>query len=235
MALGALRAHLHTLSHVSRMCGPYYGAAKYPRWLYRLSVVIYHRSLSRRYAKISFRHARPPEIAKCALRTAMYLMRVWTKAEVALVSIGRVKEFSDLESEAANFTNEPLPSSWPSGGKVVMDHVSARYAPDLPKSLDDICFTVNAGEKVAVVGATGSGKSTLSLTLLRIIEACEGRIHIDDVDVSRIGLHDLRSRVTIVPQDPVSPRKRDWLSPPPKLTIFQDHLVRHAQDCFRSA
>lgn len=148
----------------------------------------------------------------CALRTAMYLMRFWTRAEVALVSIGRIKEFSELESEAAVFTNETLPSSWPSGGQVVMDHVSARYAPDLPKSLDDISFTINPGEKVAVVGATGSGKSTLSLTLLRIIEACEGKTYIDGVDVSRIGLHDLRSRVTIVPQDPVSNLQRNWLS-----------------------
>jgi ABC-type multidrug transport system fused ATPase/permease subunit len=136
----------------------------------------------------------------------MYLIRFWTKAEVALVSVERLREFCDLESEAPAFTDAELPADWPQSGELVIKDLSVRYASDLPKVLANISFQVRPGSKVAVVGATGSGKSTLSLAILRILEACEGKIVIDGVDISKVGLYDLRSRVTIVPQDPVSHR-----------------------------
>lgn len=69
--------------------------------------------------------------------------------------------------------------------------------------LKGIDFSVKSQEKIGIVGRTGAGKSSLTLALFRIIEAADGKIIIDDVDVSQIGLHSLRSRLTIIPQDPV--------------------------------
>ena len=65
-----------------------------------------------------------------------------------------------------------------------------------------ISFNIRAGHRVGVVGRTGAGKSSLTLALFRLIEAVDGAIKIDGIDISRIGLHDLRSRLTIIPQDP---------------------------------
>lgn len=78
-----------------------------------------------------------------------------------------------------------------------------RYREGLDLVLRGINFSVNAEEKIGIVGRTGAGKSSLTLALFRIIEAADGKIIIDDVDISQIGLHSLRSRLTIIPQDPV--------------------------------
>lgn len=74
--------------------------------------------------------------------------------------------------------------------------------PELPNVLHGISFSVNPREKIGVVGSTGCGKSTLALSFFRFVEAHQGQILIDNVDISKIGLTDLRSRVTIIPQDP---------------------------------
>ncbi|XP_047736318.1 ATP-binding cassette sub-family C member 3, partial [Hyalella azteca] len=80
---------------------------------------------------------------------------------------------------------------------------STRYRKGLDLVVRDIDVTVQSGEKVGIVGRTGAGKSSLTLSLFRIIEAAVGQIIIDGVDIAKIGLHDLRSRLTIIPQDPV--------------------------------
>lgn len=77
-----------------------------------------------------------------------------------------------------------------------------RYRPDLELCLKDVSVKIEAGEKVGVCGRTGAGKSSLTLALFRILEAAQGRIIIDGVDISKIGLQDLRSIVSIIPQDP---------------------------------
>lgn len=78
-----------------------------------------------------------------------------------------------------------------------------RYRENLDLVLKGISFSVNGGEKVGIVGRTGAGKSSLTLGLFRIIEAAGGSITIDGLDISELGLHSLRSRLTIIPQDPV--------------------------------
>lgn len=80
--------------------------------------------------------------------------------------------------------------------------ISLTLQPELPNVLHGISFAVKPREKIGVVGSTGCGKSTLALSFFRFVEAHEGRILIDNVDISKIGLTDLRSRVTIIPQDP---------------------------------
>ena len=78
-----------------------------------------------------------------------------------------------------------------------------RYRPDLPPVLKGLSFSIQPREKVGICGRTGCGKSTLMLALYRIVEPASGSISIDGVEVTGIGLHDLRSRLSLVPQDPV--------------------------------
>ena len=84
-----------------------------------------------------------------------------------------------------------------------MKNYFTKYRPTLPYVLKDVSFKINANEKIGVVGRTGSGKSTLFLSLLRIIEPQSGKIFIDGVDITEMGLDDLRTKVTIIPQDPL--------------------------------
>ncbi|KAJ7916824.1 multidrug resistance-associated ABC transporter [Mycena leptocephala] len=120
----------------------------------------------------------------------------------AQVGLERVKEYSDLAQEPPEFI-EPRPeSSWPEHGAIQCENLVIRYAPELPDVLHNLTFDVKPGEKIGILGRTGSGKSTLALSFFRFVEATEGRIVVDGLDIAKIGLTDLRSRLTIIPQDP---------------------------------
>ncbi|MBW00219.1 Multidrug resistance-associated protein 1, partial [Eschrichtius robustus] len=95
------------------------------------------------------------------------------------------------------------PSNWPQVGRVEFRDYGLRYREDLDLVLKHINVTIDGGEKVGIVGRTGAGKSSLTLGLFRINESAEGEIIIDDVNIAKIGLHDLRFKITIIPQDPV--------------------------------
>jgi ABC-type multidrug transport system fused ATPase/permease subunit len=90
-----------------------------------------------------------------------------------------------------------------SKGKINFKNYSVRYRPDTPLILKNINLEIKPGEKIGVVGQTGSGKSTLFLCIFRILEASEGKIYIDDIDISQIGLELLRQSLTIIPQEPI--------------------------------
>jgi ABC-type multidrug transport system fused ATPase/permease subunit len=95
-----------------------------------------------------------------------------------------------------------LAAGWPTAGAVSFNHVSARYREGLPLVLRDVTFDVPAGAKVAVCGRTGSGKTSLTLTLFRVLELAGGSISIDGVDIGRVVLYHLRSVLAVIPQDP---------------------------------
>jgi ATP-binding cassette subfamily C (CFTR/MRP) protein 1 len=110
----------------------------------------------------------------------------------------------ELEQEAPPIIPDNRPaSSWPSKGEIDVRALEVRYRPDLPPVLCGISVRVNAGERVGIVGRTGAGKSTIMTSLFRLVEASSGSILIDGVDISKIGLHDLRSKLSIIPQDPI--------------------------------
>ncbi|KAJ7717035.1 multidrug resistance-associated ABC transporter [Mycena metata] len=132
----------------------------------------------------------------------LFLVRRFVGLEQSMVALERVKEYSELPREAAEFI-EPRPAaSWPSTGAIRCEDLVIRYAPELPPVLHSLTFDIKPGEKVGILGRTGSGKSTLALSFFRFVEPTEGKILVDGMDISQVGLTDLRSRLTIIPQDP---------------------------------
>jgi ABC-type multidrug transport system fused ATPase/permease subunit len=133
-----------------------------------------------------------------------WFVRSASEVEQNVVSVERIIHYAkDLPSEAPHELPDRKPlTDWPSAGEVEFCEYSMRYRPELDLVLKDISLTIKPKEKVGIVGRTGAGKSSLLLALFRIIEASSGKILIDGVDISSIGLHDLRSVISIVPQSP---------------------------------
>jgi ABC-type multidrug transport system fused ATPase/permease subunit len=108
---------------------------------------------------------------------------------------------TQLEEEAPLHLGD-VRKTWPEHGEIIFNHVQMRYREGLPLVLKDLNMHVAAGERIGVVGRTGAGKSSIMSTLFRLVEISGGSITIDGVDISTIGLHDLRSKLAIIPQDP---------------------------------
>ncbi|KKY16298.1 putative abc multidrug [Phaeomoniella chlamydospora] len=138
--------------------------------------------------------------------TILTLVRSMNDLEVELNCFRRAQEYSSLEPERSVSgveDDQGLCSSWPSTGNVEFQNFSARYAEDSPDVVSDVSFSVKAGQRVAIIGRTGSGKTTLALSMLSLTHISHGRILIDGVDIRDITLHRLRSSLTIIPQDPI--------------------------------
>ncbi|XP_062546104.1 multidrug resistance-associated protein 1 isoform X7 [Armigeres subalbatus] len=137
-------------------------------------------------------------------QTLNWLVRMTSDVETNIVAVERIKEYGETQQEAAwELPNSNLPRDWPEQGRVEFQDFQVRYREGLELVLKGISFAVEGGEKVGIVGRTGAGKSSLTLALFRIIESAGGKIVIDGQDISQLGLHALRSRLTIIPQDPV--------------------------------
>uniref|UniRef100_A0A8D3CIJ7 Multidrug resistance-associated protein 4 n=1 Tax=Scophthalmus maximus TaxID=52904 RepID=A0A8D3CIJ7_SCOMX len=131
-----------------------------------------------------------------------WTVRQSAEVENMMTSVERVVEYTQLKSEASWETQKRPPPDWPSRGMVMFKRVNFSYGSDGPQVLKDISITFQPNEKVGVVGRTGAGKSSLVSALFRLGEP-EGEIYIDGVLTSEIGLHDLRQKMSIIPQDPV--------------------------------
>ncbi|XP_070543487.1 ATP-binding cassette sub-family C member 8-like [Ptychodera flava] len=116
-------------------------------------------------------------------------------------SVQRIEEYSNLNQE--NYQGISPTDNWPSEGDIKFQNISVRYADHLDAVLRHITLHVESGQKIGICGRTGSGKSSLTLALFRIIQTFKGKILIDDVDISTTPLLSLRNRLAIIPQDPV--------------------------------
>lgn len=137
-------------------------------------------------------------------QTLNWLVRMTSDVETNIVAVERIKEYGEAPQEAPWEIPAKNPAiSWPETGTVQFKQYAVRYRPNLDLVLKGINVTINGGEKVGIVGRTGAGKSSLTLALFRILEAAEGEIVIDGYNIAELGLHTLRSRLTIIPQDAV--------------------------------
>ncbi|RDW89784.1 hypothetical protein BP6252_01816 [Coleophoma cylindrospora] len=131
------------------------------------------------------------------------LVESWTNMETSLGSISRLRAFEkDVQPEDKPGETHIPPQSWPARGTITFDHMSAAYNPPA-LALQDLTVSIEAGMKVGVCGRTGSGKSSLLLSLLRLIEIESGTIRIDDLDVQTLPRSAVRSQIITVPQDPM--------------------------------
>ncbi|XP_065315343.1 multidrug resistance-associated protein 1-like isoform X3 [Gordionus sp. m RMFG-2023] len=157
------------------------------------------------------------------------LVRMTCDLETNIVAVERIAEYSDTPTEALwIIPDHKPPADWPSRGSIEFSHYTMRYhsaamiASALPPALNDISFQVQAESKVGIVGRTGAGKSSITAALFRIVEADDSstnfmeneiykvsktpkisKIYVDGIDISKLGLHDIRSRITIIPQDSI--------------------------------
>ncbi|KAM6442960.1 ATP-binding cassette sub-family C member 2 isoform 1-T1 [Liasis olivaceus] len=136
-------------------------------------------------------------------QTLNWLVRMTSELETNIVAVERVHEYTEVANEAPWVTTQRPPSQWPNNGEITFMDYKVRYRPELELVLDGISCDIKGTEKIGVVGRTGAGKSSLTNCLFRILEAAGGKILIDGLDIATLGLHDLRQKLTIIPQDPV--------------------------------
>ncbi|XP_077634942.1 ATP-binding cassette sub-family C member 2 isoform X5 [Crocuta crocuta] len=136
-------------------------------------------------------------------QTLNWLVRMTSEIETNIVAVERINEYIKVENEAPWVTDKRPPPGWPSKGEIRFNNYQVRYRPELDLVLNGITCDIRSTEKIGVVGRTGAGKSSLTNALFRILEAAGGQIIIDGVNIASIGLHDLREKLTIIPQDPI--------------------------------
>ncbi|UXI19965.1 hypothetical protein NH340_JMT05908 [Sarcoptes scabiei] len=175
-----------------------------------------------------------------------FLVRTATELETNIVAAERICQYTDLRREAEwivegnneNDRESNIPKNWPCEGRIEFLNYSTRYREGSELVLKQISTSIRSCERIGIVGRTGAGKSSLTLALFRLIEPVDGTIKIDGVNISKIGLHQLRRCLTIIPQDPVlfSGTIRSNLDPFDKFTdeqlwrcLEQAHLKRFVQ------
>ncbi|KAM9566456.1 multidrug resistance-associated protein 1-like isoform 2-T2 [Guaruba guarouba] len=137
------------------------------------------------------------------IQSLNFWVRKACEIETNAVSIERICEYAKMDKEGPWITSKRPPVGWPDRGIIEFVNYKAQYRKDLGLALRDVSFQTQSKEKIGIVGRTGAGKSTLTNCLFRVLEGSEGKIVIDGIDISAIGLHDLRGNLNIIPQDPI--------------------------------
>ncbi|XP_040293684.1 ATP-binding cassette sub-family C member 9 isoform X4 [Bufo bufo] len=143
-----------------------------------------------------------------ALTVSNYLnwvVRNLADLEVQVGAVKKVNSFLNIESEPYEGTMDlqQVPDDWPKNGEIKISDLCVRYESNLKPVLKHVKAYIKPGQKVGICGRTGSGKSSLSLAFFRMVDIFDGKIIIDGIDISKIPLHTLRSRLSIILQDPV--------------------------------
>ncbi|KDR83052.1 hypothetical protein GALMADRAFT_57306 [Galerina marginata CBS 339.88] len=134
--------------------------------------------------------------------SALFWLITWVnKLQVDFYSLERIQGYLDIDHEPESVDSGKPPAAWPTSGDLRVENLSARYSQASPEILHNLSFQVQSGQRIGVVGRTGSGKSSLTLALLRSI-VTEGAIYLDGILTSSINLDALRSSITIIPQTP---------------------------------
>ncbi|GAA5902673.1 uncharacterized protein JCM6883_007204 [Sporobolomyces salmoneus] len=143
--------------------------------------------------------------AQALVQSVYWLCRFWSQLEVDLNAVERVTDLLSTPQEPPQvIEGKRPPANWPSSvGGISIDNLTVRYAPNLPAVIKSLSVEFAPRQRIGLIGRTGSGKSTLATSLLRFVEPSEGKIIIDGIDICSIGLYDLRSAVTLIPQEAV--------------------------------
>jgi ATP-binding cassette subfamily C (CFTR/MRP) protein 1 len=195
---------------VDDMNSAYYLTFANQRWLsVRLDVVGILLVFTTGILVVTSRFSVDPSIAGLVLsyiltivQMIQFTVRQLAEVENNMNSTERIHHYgTELEEEAPLHMGEVRPT-WPEVGEIVFNNVQMRYRDGLPLVLKGLDMHIRAGERIGVVGRTGAGKSSIMSALFRLQELSGGSIVIDGVDIGKIGLHDLRSKLAIIPQDP---------------------------------
>ncbi|KAG8444998.1 hypothetical protein GDO86_009951 [Hymenochirus boettgeri] len=164
-----------------------------------LMIVLMHGNISPAYAGLAMSYA----VQLTGL--FQFTVRLASETEARFTSVQRIDHYiKTLALEApARIKNKAPPADWPQEGEIMFENAEMRYRENLPLVLKKVSFTVKPKEKIGIVGRTGSGKSSLGMAIFRLVELSGGSIKIDGVKISDIGLADLRSKLSIIPQEPV--------------------------------
>ena len=158
--------------------------------------------------------------------TLQTLVTEWTQVEMALGAISRIRTYvRSVKDENFPGENGDVPEEWPNHGNITFEGVSASYDSSLELVLSNISISIKAGEKVAICGRTGSGKSSLVSTLLRMLEVNSGRITIDDIDISTIPRQETRKRLNTLPQEPFFLKGSVRENLDPFQSASDDHMI----------
>ncbi|KAL4959071.1 P-loop containing nucleoside triphosphate hydrolase protein [Aspergillus stella-maris] len=138
-------------------------------------------------------------------QTLMQLIKYWTMVETSIGAVARVKSYvatTEPEEEDERYLQSSLPPVWPEHGEIRLNEVVASHGPTSPPVLETLTMTIPPGSKIAVVGSSGSGKTSLILSVLRMIPTSQGSITIDNINLSSHSASEIRTHLNVVTQEP---------------------------------